>query len=88
MSDGTACFRQGQIVAVRHQERDMWTPAVFIKRAVNPDNEPRFKCRRLGRSTCAVLWEFCLPAQEVWPWLEKYCVRIVSEKREDYGNRI
>ena len=73
-------FRKGQIVAVRQSEKDLWLPAVFQTGA--GDEDRRFKARRLGYAKFSVRWRFCVPAQEVWPWMETLKARIVCEDEE------
>lgn len=72
-------FRKGQLVAVRQLERERWVPAVFQAKV---DDEPdrKYKARRLGYATFGVRWRYCVPAQEVWPWMEKLRARIVIEE--------
>ena len=71
-------FRKGQIVAVRQEEQDRWVPAAY-QATVEDDYDRKFKARRLGYATFGVRWRYCVPAQEVWPWMEKLRARIVIE---------
>lgn len=74
-------FKKGQIVAVRQFERDLWVPAVF-QSAKDEDSEygRMFKARRIGYSKFGVTWRYCVPAQEIWPWLEKMRARVVCDE--------
>lgn len=77
-------FRKGQIVAVRQFEKDRWVVAVYCSRA-GSGFEQRHKARRMGYSTEAVRWRYCVPAQVVWPWMAKLRARIVIEEESKYG---
>lgn len=72
-------FRRGQLVAVRQFEKDPWVVAVYCSRA-GSCFEQRHKARRLGYSTEAVRWRYCLPAQDVWPWMNDLRPKIVCEE--------
>ena len=73
-------FRKGQIVAVRQFEKDRWVPAVYQAWA-----DGQHKARRLGYATFGVRWRYCVPAQEVWPWMEKLRARIVIKEESEHG---
>ena len=75
-------FRKGQIVAVRQSEKDAWVPAVF-QATVEDESDRKYKARRLGYATFGVRWRCCVPAQEVWPWMEKLRARIVCYDKEE-----
>ena len=75
-------FRKGQIVAVRQLEKDRWVPAAYQATIEGEDPDRRYKARRLGYATFGVRWRYCVPAQEVWPWMETLKARIVCEDKE------
>lgn len=76
-------FRKGQLVAVRQFEKDPWVPAVFQAMVGEDPADCRYKARRLGYAAFGVRWRYCLPAQEVWPWMEKLRARIIVEDKEE-----
>ena len=76
-------FRKGQIVAVRQLEKDRWVPAVYQATVEGEDPDRRFKARRLGYATYGVRWRYCVPAQQIWPWMEKLRARIVCYDKEE-----
>ena len=73
-----ATFLKGQIVAVRQFEKDRWLPAVF-QAACDDNLDRKYKARRLGYAAFGVRWRYCVPAQEVWPWMEKLRARVVID---------
>ena len=75
-------FCKGQIVAVRQHEKDPWAPAVY-QATVEDESDRRYKARRLGYAKFSVRWRYCVPAQDVWPWMAKMRARIVLEDIED-----
>lgn len=73
-----AWFRKGQLVAVRHLEQDPWIPAVFVT-AEEDEDQTLYKARGFGRSSFTTRWRYCVPAQDIWPWLAKFNARIVRD---------
>lgn len=76
-------FRKGQIVAVRQLEKDHWAVAAYQATVEGNDPDRRYKARRLGYATFGVRWRYCVPAQEIWPWMAKLRARIVCYDKEN-----
>ena len=55
--------------------------ACWDKEGEDPDR--RYQARRLGYATYGVRWRYCVPAQQIWPWMEKLRARIVCYDKEE-----
>ena len=88
MTEAEPNFRKGQIVAVRQFEKDRWVPAVYQATVEGEDPDRRYKARRLGYATFGVRWRCCVPAQDIWPWMEKLRARIVCYDKEDQNAEV